>query len=918
MGMLTCVLCLTTMALPQQPATADPAIPAAARLLPRNVLAAVIVDRPGSRAGELAQTGLAQLLRGGGVPMLPMLLKQLEAAGVDATVQHALLDASIGIAWTGIARDGKPGFAAVIDFGTDDSAAGRIHDLLKQKLAGQPETVDGIAVHVVRSGALPACYLVRAQNAVVMTTDREALLTAARPGPRNPTLAALPAFADEFDNHPDGAPLATLFVRASACAEAIGRMMPAASDTIARVTRELQIDHMQHVLGSVRWSKGTFVERVHVIWPGPQRGLLGAFLGTPGGITRTAASQVPAEAQMVAMGWLDWNTVLNEGLDLAAAISPGTRGAVDNALHDFAMAAGIDIRTELFAHLQGQTGLTWWSEGKAQRFLAWQELKDSKQIAANWRKLAAATGLPLEEFDCNGSPSVRSRQMLANDLQPAATLIDGHLLVASSPAVLAAAIANGHKSQPDAKLLTFIDGLSSTTSWAAWSRDAAQHADPAPGPETLLATSGQQAVWMVDERDVTFETRSALGTLGAIAAAIAIPAAMSQPAPVAHRPAPAHETPRTAPKPSPQPAAGPADPQELQTLAEAEKAGRNLDVAKVKALLISADARIAARAAWLLGHNKANDAVPELCATVQNRDEAEVRIQAMSALERLADPRSLPTAVSTLTDGDRTLRALSASTIGRLRNATGAEPLLAMLSDHGKDTDDKPADVIAALLALNDLNAPNSMLQAASAVGASTKEVSEALTFLFQSHSTSLPPKEEATLLLAVLDHPDAMLRRYAIQRLGELRDPTTAKALEGRLAVETAALQPLLHNSLAEVRGHAEGESNGDALERARSHVSMLTEKITSRWDAMDTMQRGMVLALVVVVGATLMALLLVVARIRRHRRSEASARLAAPSAEYLMGESEPAEAGDELPPQEVEEEPPARPTWARGGRRI
>jgi hypothetical protein len=289
----------------------------------------------------------------------------------------------------------------------------------------------------------------------------------------------------------------------------------------------------------------------------------------------------------------------------------------------------------------------------------------------------------------------------------------------------------------------------------------------------------------------------------------------------------------------------------------------------------------------------------------------------MAALERLADPRSMPTAMSALLDPERTLRALAASTIGRLRNPSGVAPLLAMLGERGKEpADGKPDDVVAALLALNDLNAPNCLLQAASSIGVSTKDVSEALTFLFQTHCTTLPPKEEATLLLAVLDHPDSMLRRFAIQRLGELRDPTTAKALEGRLAVETAALQPLLHNSLAEVRGHTENGGSGDALQSVRGHLSTLTEKVSSRWDAMDTMQRGMLLALVVLVGATLVALLLLVARIRRHRRSEASAMLAASSVDYLMGDSEPEGAGDEEVP--TEDEGARRPSWARGGRRM
>jgi hypothetical protein len=61
-----------------------------------------------------------------------------------------------------------------------------------------------------------------------------------------------------------------------------------------------------------------------------------------------------------------------------------------------------------------------------------------------------------------------------------------------------------------------------------------------------------------------------------------------------------------------------------------------------------------------------------------------------------------------------------------------------------------------------------------------------------------LPRDRELEALIAVLEHPNQSLRRYAIQRLGELDDATAMPALRSRLELENNVLRPVLENSIA------------------------------------------------------------------------------------------------------------------------
>ncbi|HEX6811389.1 MAG TPA: HEAT repeat domain-containing protein [Planctomycetota bacterium] len=333
-------------------------------------------------------------------------------------------------------------------------------------------------------------------------------------------------------------------------------------------------------------------------------------------------------------------------------------------------------------------------------------------------------------------------------------------------------------------------------------------------------------------------------------------------------------------------------PEELQSLLSAERAGDKADIVVLRRLCESKSEAIAARAAWLLGRSKDPQATV-LCGEVATGSpHAEARTQAMNALMLQKDASSLATAVTALQDNDRRVRTLAAQLLGRLRRPTAVDPLLTMIERSRTDgTVGQAPDVQAALLALNDIKAARSLLRAATAIHDSkVAGTGEALAFCFQSLSPELDKAQEITTLLAVLDHREPLLRRYAIGRLAEIGDPATANALEGRLGTESAELRPLVEVALGQVRSDRAKQSY-DELERAMANLKTLGAMAESRWAALDETQRWLV-------GSVPFGLLVLGWVLRRWNRKRAAqnvavatAALVAPSEEYLEQMSADAE---------------------------
>ena len=253
---------------------------------------------------------------------------------------------------------------------------------------------------------------------------------------------------------------------------------------------------------------------------------------------------------------------------------------------------------------------------------------------------------------------------------------------------------------------------------------------------------------------------------------------------------------------------------------------------EVLRLLACDNSTVAARAAYAMGTLRCQKAVVTLCSMVHGHADATVRRHAMAALHKIQDPRSTPTSLTALSAPDPQVRALAAAILGSLRADGAAPKLLEVLA-----IDDAPADSpdrVAAYVALADLGDPSALVAAAASGGTGAKE-QQAMAYLFQTLSPKLSPTKETATLVAVLDHHNHLLRRYAIQRLGVLQQPSAAKALEDRLAEETS-LRQLVEVSLTAIRNADTHRAAGEAVKDASNQAASLSVAASKWWASLGT----------------------------------------------------------------------------------
>lgn len=258
------------------------------------------------------------------------------------------------------------------------------------------------------------------------------------------------------------------------------------------------------------------------------------------------------------------------------------------------------------------------------------------------------------------------------------------------------------------------------------------------------------------------------------------------------------------------------------------------DAAELAALAIGEDQAVAARAAWALGSGKHRVVLPALHLVAVKSPHAAARAQAMQALLRFQDVSSTATAIEALHDADRTVRTLAAQLLARLKRPAALQPLLAMFEVARSRCEPGPAtDLQAALLCLCDLGAADRLLQVATALHDSTAEgTGTALAFCCQTLAPKLTREQQITLATALLSHRELLVRRWAIGHLAELDEPTTAKALEGRLAVEGRELRPLVELALAQVRKDKQQYAAPTSeLQRAQQNLQAIGAWLSARW---------------------------------------------------------------------------------------
>ena len=325
---------------------------------------------------------------------------------------------------------------------------------------------------------------------------------------------------------------------------------------------------------------------------------------------------------------------------------------------------------------------------------------------------------------------------------------------------------------------------------------------------------------------------------------------------------------------------------------------------------------VAARAAFTLGKLKSKEGVPELCAMVKEYDDADVKRHAMSALTKIRDRRSINTSIEALAAGDPVVRQLAAQNLGFLQAEKAKDGLLDMLSV--ATAQDAP-DRIAGLIALADIGDPDCLVQAAASVMRPGIEEEKAMVYLFQTLSSKLDAKSEAQTLAAVLANDSKQLRRYAIQRLGIIKQPGSERALMGRLAHETD-LAKTIEVSLDAIRQDNEPNRKEGLIPLAKEKsleywgkAKIYWGKTQNWWKSLDETEQYYVAG----GGATFLILLVVMRALRRRRRQrreqDAMVAMVAPSDEYSEGqdfeggydEGYDAEYDDEYSEEHADEEP-------------
>jgi hypothetical protein len=695
--------------------------------------------------------------------------------------------------------------------------------------------------------------------------------------PGGKSLADEPAFAAALPANGD-VQLVQAFVRIDGVVKAITDRLPSGSiDNVRSFQRAARLDQLQWASASWRIAGGDLVTdwRIGGTDVPPW---IAAFAGSTGRLDPSLAAVVPADATGYGFYAVDLGNVVDQLLPVVSAMVPQAGSAFDGMLKRLEAQTGIDARAVLLGTLAGRIVTANSGDNSSVMF----ELKQGTTYAKMLQRLVPALGLPVQTGTVAGLPCWRV--VAGSDgKRPVFAVVGNWLAISSSDDAFTAVAQQVQNAQPNGAAAEFLRTVDPATSWATFGQ-APNLASWSEELKPLLAEAGptrctlqrQDGALTLEQRvdpavflrmaDALVEIASAKMT-GAVTAARATGAG-----------------------------AGGADAEAVRQLQAAEKAGPTPEnVPVVEHLLEHADPKIAARAAWLLGDWKIRQAAEALAGAAVHHNSPAVRLQAMSALARVADESVLEAVTTATTDAEPRIRALAAQALGHIDSEIATASLLGLLEKYGKEpVREPPVDLITALLVLHDRGQTSAMLPAASAIKFSQPQLGQALTFLFQDLSPKLEPKTEAKTLIAVLDHPESMLRHYAIQRLGELRDPSTAPALEGRLAKEGAELQPLIHVSLAQVRGDTQ-HTGDDLLGRAKSNVAAIAQMIQRRWSTMPLPVR-----LAVAGGAAAILVLGVVTlvwlrRARRRAHADAVAAMVAPSQSYYRG-GEPAQEEEEL----------------------
>lgn len=828
-------LCLLSSLAPQQPApkVADAAPVATtatavagdpARWLPTGCLAAVTYQSRAT-AAEPWSALLATDPTGALAAVGDQVQAHLAATGLAAADLADLQSGGIALGLVGFGTRHEPRLVLVAAAPTRSNAIAATLD--RAAVApGKPESQRadaGRAARTLRIAGQTCSGGIFGTHLVIATDAQLVAATAAQLGTGQGGLATATDYPSPAADATDApAVQLLLFARPAGLLQALLAMQPAgAQPNQAAIVAQLGLEQLgaSHLRLS---SRGRQIVGSGALGVPSGRNLWNALLGDAARLTPKLAALVPASATEFTLSTVDLGAVAERAFALAGSLQPEIGQVITTTIDNLTKQTRSDIRNDLLRGFAGQIVGVRFASGQGVMF----GLRDGARFQRALQGICKATGTRLERTTVAGVAADRLAPSADSPLPPLLLATFGNwLCVADDTSSLATMLGQIEAGTADAGAAALLREAPTGTALVQGSRT--------PGDRLFV---GQR-----DDR-IVLDFAADLQQFGAAlaeAGARPLPQEPTAPAPTPSAPSkPQPNAQSKATPPTATAAASTAPASDLEALQRLERDGKKANLAAAAALAASNDAAVASRATWLLSQIEDPNQPEALHELATKAPQADARLQAMAALLRQGQVRSVATATTGLDDPDRRVRAVAAQVLGKLRRPTSVAPLLALLDrrapeDHGAT----PAiDVQAAILALHDLGAKDQLLATATAVqNGKVAGCGQALAFTFQDLSPQCAPKDELALLLAVLDHREPLLRRYAIGRLGELGDATAASALERRLGSEGAELRPLVEVALARVRKQAHG-TESQATEAAADGP---LQAVQQRWAGLTPPQQ-------------------------------------------------------------------------------
>ncbi|MCR9245896.1 MAG: HEAT repeat domain-containing protein [bacterium] len=767
----------------------------------------------------------------------------LQPIGLTTVEFHDIARHGIAFGLTGITPAATPEFVAVAHLGADPNLGPRIERAVTSELRAQ-----GLHGGVFKGFLIVASNVDRIESTIAAMRPDANTRSANESANHQKRLHTNPIYHAACKDAPlDKEPDIELFVRPAALFAALSAVLPQQQRTGA--------ERISNALAIADWERAVFrgnVDRDRLRFAGSctipaASKLMTALVGDPAAINEQLARVVPITATDFTFAASDFGTIAREVLGLVKAADPGAGMMAEMMIQQFGNQAEVDLTEDLFEGFSGSTVAFTLPSGTATLI----GLEEPERFAAMIDKLLDAGQVPVKRATVDGATAYR----IGGDAVPlklSFATLGNWFCIAESDATLAAIASQLDRPAINRKAIAALKARLPGTTMI--------HGNPGTGSLATTHRRDGLAQW-----------------LGSFGLGRSIPIVQS----------------RTTP----------ASKEQVDALQQAESNPEATAVTELAELANAKHAGVAARATWLLRQREPADARKALEHLAVASPHNEVRVQAFHALLRVGNAATLPVAIEGLDDKDMRARTLAAQLLGRLKDPDSGNALLAMLATRAKvaDPEDDSTDLQAALLALSDLGTPKLMLPVATALdGSRAQGFAEALTFYYQTHSPELEQEDEATLLLAVLGHSTQLLRRYAIGRLSELRDLSTVRALEGRLAVEGPELRPLIEVALNQIRRQPPAGSRPTDGSTANTEAAPW-QQVVARWSALDPNQQILIGGLGGVFGIAFLTLIGVLVKRRRHRRSaQMASDLVAPSEDYLEQLEEEssalAEAADDL----------------------